>query len=138
MAGRPRKPKEPVVVYDGSCGICEALKSYAEKHVVGEEVFHFVAHQEEDLAKRAPGVELEHAQQTLIVRLVDGTLIEGAAGVAWVMQKMTDPWNQIGQLLAVEPVTRIAQPVYRLVAKNRSRLSRFFGLTACPFPLKED
>lgn len=134
MAINSSSQLEPVVVYDGACGICEAMKGLAEGHLAGGESFRFVAHQDPDLDKLAPGVKLEVAQQTLIVRLEDGTQLEGAAGVAWVMKKMTDPWAQVGHILALGPVASLTQPLYRLVARNRSHLSRLFGLTACPFP----
>ncbi|MCB2197768.1 DUF393 domain-containing protein [bacterium] len=134
MAGKPRKPTGPVIVYDGSCGICEALKSFAASHLAQGMQLQFIAHQDPDLAKYAPGVKVEHAQEKVIVLLEDGTQLEGATGVAWVMKKMTDPWAQVGHILAVGPITQLAQPVYRMVARYRSRLSRLFGLTACPFP----
>lgn len=123
-----------IVVYDGSCGICEWLKNWAAKNIRDGEGLVFIPYQSPGLGAVAPDVSLEIARERLVFREQDGTILAGAAGVAQTMIQMKDPWHQVGLILAVPGVAKLAEPLYRLIAKNRSKLSQLFGLTACPFP----
>lgn len=57
---------------------------------------------------------------------------EGPAAIREVLRHGTSWWMRAaGVMLGLPVVRHIAIPIYALIAHNRSRLSRLFGMTAC-------
>lgn len=111
----------PTLVFDGDCGICTASANWARRRVPSVRVRSHVEHGVESLEK---------------VWLVEGdSRREGADAVAALL-RMADsaPWRALGTLLSLPLVRWVARGAYWVVARNRTRLSRLFGLKACAVP----
>ena len=118
------------VIYDGECGICEALKRRAEA-LDARGRLHFVAYQAADLAALAPGLTAAEASRALIAIRSDGRTWRGARAVFTAMKHLPGIWGKIGTVGAVPVMSWLAEPVYRLVAARRGQISRWLGLNQC-------
>lgn len=110
-----------VVVYDGDCGICEASANWITSHVRGVRV---VSH-------RAHGLE----QIDSVWFVTSSGRLEGARAVAAILRCARGRFfRAVGVVIDLPVIRIVAAVVYRMVARNRRRLSRLFGLKACGIP----
>lgn len=107
-----------VLVYDGDCGMCEKCAGWIRAHMTHVQVVSHHVHGVKDLSA---------------VLLVEGDAHhEGADAIARML--ITSPLRRyalIGHIMNTVGIRSIARVVYSLVARNRSRISRMLGLTAC-------
>jgi predicted DCC family thiol-disulfide oxidoreductase YuxK len=112
---------QPVVVYDGDCGICEASARWILTHVTSVDV---VSHHQYGLT---------HIGSVWFVT-ANGRL-EGAAAVSAILKSAdARAYRTIGVLIGLPGVLFIAGLVYSLVARNRRHISRLLGMNACGLP----
>ncbi len=112
---------QPVVVYDGDCGICEASARW------------IIAH--------APTLEVEsHHQYGLthissVLFVTDFGRTEGAAAVSAIL-KLADSrvYRFCGVIIGLPGVCAVVGLVYAMIAHNRRHISRFFRMNACGLP----
>ena len=106
------------LVYDGDCGICTASAQWARRHVPGVDV---VSH-------RQHGVDAIDK----VWFIDDLGRHEGADAVARLLLRCPARWwRAVGHVLGAPVCRTVARGVYAVVARNRTRLSRLFGLKAC-------
>jgi predicted DCC family thiol-disulfide oxidoreductase YuxK len=114
MAG----PTFPTFVYDGDCAFCSSCARFVERWI--------------------PTQARVEAWQLIDIEAFGLTVTECDAAVQWVtsptahtsgpvaiadLLKAGRPWWQaLGALLGLRPVLWVAAPLYRWVARNRSRL----------------
>lgn len=113
----------PILVFDGDCGICTASANWVRRRVPSVRVRSHTEHGVDSLDK---------------VWLVEGgSRREGADAVSAVL-RLADraPWRVLGAVLALPVVRWIARGAYWVIARNRTRLSRLFGLKACALPVE--
>ncbi|HLI52718.1 MAG TPA: DUF393 domain-containing protein [Acidimicrobiales bacterium] len=123
-------PEKPVLVYDGDCGFCTSSVRWLRRWVHG--AYGVAAWQDADLAQL--GLDEERCRKA--VQWVDpgGRRAQGAAAFAAALG--TDRrWRAFARLLEVPPVSRLAEAVYEVVARNRHRLPG--GTPACRMPASE-
>jgi predicted DCC family thiol-disulfide oxidoreductase YuxK len=123
-------PGEPFLVYDGDCGFCTSSVRWLRRWVQG--AYRVEAWQDADLAE----LGLDEEQCRKAVQWVDpgGGRAQGAAAFAAALR--TDRrWRAFGRLLEVSPLSRLAEAVYEVVARNRHRLPG--GTPACRLPAPE-
>ena len=110
--------RPPVLVYDGDCGICEASSRFLASHTTGVEI---IDHHTYGLA--AIGA----------VWFVDARgRHEGPRAIREVLRFGTTWWvRAAGVVLGLPVIRHLAIPIYALIARNRSRISRLLGMTAC-------
>jgi len=112
---------QPVVVYDGDCGICEASAGWIITHVPSVDV---VSHHQYGLT---------HIGSVWFV--TDNGRLEGAIAVSAILKSATSGvYRAVGVVIGLPGVRSIAQVVYSLVARNRRHISRLFGMNACGLP----
>jgi len=118
------------VVFDGDCGVCQALaQALADRD--RHRRLTFAAYQRADLATLSPGLTREMASRSVYAVAPDGTRWHGARAVFEMAKRLPGLWGWIGRIGALPPLSLLAEPVYRLVARHRMRISRWFGLTQC-------
>jgi len=122
--------QQATVVYDGHCGVCTALKIEAERRD-RENRLRFVPFQSSDLEEVAPGVTRQMASKAVYVIRADGRRFSGARAVFEAMRHLPGPWGSIGAIWAFPALSLLAEPIYRLVARNRATLSRWLNLNVC-------
>lgn len=101
------------VCYDDDCGLCAKCVIW--------------------FAERIPDAEFVAQSQpsrSVVVVLDDLELEEGSAVVA-LLAAAGGPWRILASLLSLRYVQVLASAVYRMVAANRTRISRVLGWDAC-------
>ncbi|MFC4337881.1 thiol-disulfide oxidoreductase DCC family protein [Salininema proteolyticum] len=114
----------PVFVFDGDCAFCTRCAEFVRRRVRTEaEVLPW---QEADLGEL--GLSLEDVEGA--VQWVDSDIrAAGPDAIAVLLRRAQWYWKPIGALLSLSLVSRLAWPVYRLVARNRHRMPG--GTPAC-------
>ena len=107
-----------MLVYDGDCGFCTRCARWVETRARDVEV---VPWQTLDL----PAVGLSEQQvRTAAYWLDDGTTDHGEGAIARSLMACGRGYAVIGRALLVPGVRQVAGVGYRIVARNRGRLSR--------------
>ena len=124
-------PLSPIFVYDGDCAFCTTCARFIERRIpTSAEVSPW---QFADLD--ALGVTQAQAEEA-VLWVADGEPV--AAGPEAIARLLVDGgsyWRALGWVLGLRPVTWLAWPVYRWVARNRHRLPG--GTAACSLPQAE-
>ena len=116
----------PLLVWDGDCGFCEASVDFLIKRASGR--FESVTYQTADLVQLGlTEIDCQKAAQWL----GPTGRASGSDAIAHAFLLADRPWRFVGRLLLHPTVRPIATFGYSSVAKSRSRISRFLGLTAC-------
>jgi predicted DCC family thiol-disulfide oxidoreductase YuxK len=126
----------PVFLYDGDCGFCSASARVIESRILRTDRPNrprVLPWQRADLA----GLGLTAAECELAVQWVDrGTGVRvartGPAAIAAVLGAGGPGWRLAGRVLRMPPVTALAWPIYRLIARHRDRMPG--GTAACALP----
>jgi len=114
------------VVYDGQCAVCQTFYGWASsKDSQGR--LGFTPVQAEGLAGAAPQVDRARAMQALAFVRPDGTVVYGARAMFLTMGRLAGLWGLIGRVMAWPPLSLLAEPAYRLLARHRHR---FAGLVS--------
>lgn len=130
-------PPKPVLLYDGECGLCNALMRFILKH--DQRGVLMFAPLQGPLAQaflRARG--LEAADFDSVVFIADADRIDTAyyrrtAGVLKAMEEMGGGWRRLARVLAFVP-TSWSNVLYRTVARTRYRLFGRYRPTPLPNP----
>lgn len=118
------------VIYDGECGVCSRSVLWAAARDAGGRL-RFVPNQTADLAAIAPGLTRAEAAKSVYAARPDGTTYHGARAIFEMLRCLPGVWHVVGWIGALPPLSLLAEPVYRVFAHNRGRVSAWFGLTQC-------
>lgn len=107
-----------VLVYDGDCGICTRWAGWVDRECEGVDVVDHASHGLASIER---------------VLWIDGTRrAEGAAAVSAVLARSRRRRHRaLGRIASARGIDVVAGIVYGVVARHRSRLSRWFGEPAC-------
>ena len=123
----------PTFVFDGDCAFCSSCARFIERRI--RTTTHVVAWQFADL----DALGLTEAQCEAAVQFAGpgrapsagpvaiADLLRGATGASGRLL-----WRPAGAVLGFRPITTLAWPVYRWVARNRHRMPG--GTAACALP----
>lgn len=106
------------LVFDGDCGFCTTSAKWIERRL-GDTV-RVEMWQALDLASM--GLTADEVSTAAYFVDPDGTLHRGHLGIGRSFEHMALPYRLTGWAMQRPPVSWIAAPVYRLVAKYRYRL----------------
>ncbi len=118
------------LLYDGDCGICSKSAEIISKYNT-EKVFNILPYQFFDFTIY-PILSNEIAQQTVI--LIDKNLnrhFTQSAAVFQILCNLNGVLKIIGKLFNNKLFILLCNPLYKLIAQNRAKISLFFGLNAC-------
>ncbi|MFN7931519.1 MAG: DUF393 domain-containing protein [Blastocatellia bacterium] len=123
--------QQAYLLFDGDCGICSWSAEQAQR-IDRQQIFIVVPYQsisETELQKF--GISYEQCDQKLHVITRHGRVYRGAFGVNYFFWQYF-PWSLLVVLIyALPPVLLGELLAYAWVARNRHRLSQWFGLKAC-------
>ena len=122
-----------IVIFDGDCGVCSALKNWAQKLDTAGRL-HFVAYQAANLGEIAPGLAPQMASQALYFVRRDGVRFRGARAIFETLRRLPGVWGVWGAIGSFPPLSLLAEPFYRLFARYRGHVSRQLGLDLCQLP----
>ncbi|MEZ5243606.1 MAG: DUF393 domain-containing protein [Acidimicrobiales bacterium] len=117
-----------MLVFDGDCGFCTSSARWIEARLSGHAAV--VPWQSCDLGE----LGLTEADVTTAAYWIDesGTAHRGHRAIGLSLMTAGGAWAIVGRLIITPPISWLAGPVYRLVAKYRHRLP---GATdACRLP----
>lgn len=123
---------EPWLVFDGDCAFCTTTATWVADrlHRSGGPNARLMAWQFADLA--ALGTTQERTRREVLWVTTAGTIYGGAAAFSQWLQFRGQPYAIVGRLMDLPLVRTLAAAVYRLVARNRSRMPG--GSPACALP----
>lgn len=117
-----------MIIFDGDCGICTKLSQYAEKKIKQHiDVLPFASTNIDELPE---GIDDNLAVKTVIYIKNSDYFIRSRA-VFEILKIMPGLWKIPGYLFSNKFFSIIFDPFYNLVARNRARISTWFGLDAC-------
>lgn len=124
-------------LFDGDCGICTWSADFIRK-IDRKQIFQIVPYQnfsESELMKF--GITVEHCNRKIQIISKVGKVYQGALGLNYFLWKFF-PWKLLILIIYLVPLFLLLEIIaYRLIAKNRHYLSRWFGLTACRLPQRD-
>lgn len=108
----------PLLVFDGDCGICTASARWIRTRASRVSV---VSHHEYGVASIDKVLFVDESGRR-----------EGADAIAAVLRRCDAArWRVAGSVIGAPIIRVVARVVYRVIASNRTRLSRALGLNAC-------
>jgi len=115
------------VLFDADCGICTYLCRLAQR-LDRFRLLTFVANQ--DRERFPESITAELLERTVVVLLPDGGWVTEGRAVFEVLRAL--PFGVLfGWWLRVPGLASLGNVLYRLVSRNRTRISVGLGLTAC-------
>jgi predicted DCC family thiol-disulfide oxidoreductase YuxK len=119
--------------YDADCGICTACVDWLIRQESAKEKLVVIAYQDEKQVEKYAMIDRRHARlgiQTLDAR---GRVHRDAEAVASCF-RVISRWRWLGICMDWPLLNTASQAGYKLVAKNRATLSRWFSFQACRTP----
>jgi predicted DCC family thiol-disulfide oxidoreductase YuxK len=119
------------LLFDGDCGIC-TWAAAAFGRMDGPREYVIAPFQDyDDAALATLGVTREQCARAVQVVTPAGRVHRGAFGINYVLWRRM-PWTIVVALVYAIPVLLVSELLlYRVVANQRHRLSRWLGLQAC-------
>lgn len=116
-----------LVLYDADCGVCthaaRLLRRLDRAHRLDLTALQVAA-------GRPDTPSLDELLRTLHVRGVGETWSVGGAAMVRISREVA-VLRPFGVVASLPLLRRLVEPAYRLVASNRHRISRLFGIEAC-------
>lgn len=119
------------VLYDGTCGFCTRQARFAQRLGGGPARVHLLSTSVPGVLEHRLGLTRESTNRQMFVEDSTGRLFGGAAAVARIVRQVP-VIGPIGYLYYLPPLKQLADLGYRLVARNRHRLSRLLGWQPLP------
>jgi len=123
-----------LLLWDGDCGFCARcaawLQSQDRKNLF--EIAPYQSKNEKFLAE----YHLDYAACKKEIKLItsEGNILGGAEAFNFFLEKYF-PWSLVIRIIKrLPPLLSIEKIVYRLIARNRPLLSKWFGVKACARP----
>jgi predicted DCC family thiol-disulfide oxidoreductase YuxK len=123
------EPGKDHMLFDGDCGICTRSAEIAGRMDQRFIIEPYQAYPEDELKKF--GITYAKCAKNLQVISERGRVHAGAFAVNYFLWRQF-PWSLLVILIYAVPVLLLLEVIgYRLVERNRYRLSQWFGLKAC-------
>jgi predicted DCC family thiol-disulfide oxidoreductase YuxK len=122
---------EYIIIYDGECGICNYFAGWVAKNSSAN-VFETIPYKKVDFNTLPEGYTPELAMETvLLVERSTQRVYSKAKAVFIILRHTKGLWKIIGRLFANKFSSTLFNPLYSFIARNRSKISRIFGLQNC-------
>lgn len=118
----------PTFLFDGDCSFCSSCARFIENRIRPDA--DVVAWQFAELD--ALGVTEDQVSSAVYYIAPGHHPTGGPAAIADLLRRASTPWRLAGAVLGLRPMTALAWPVYRWVARNRHRMPG--GTAACALP----
>lgn len=118
--GIPARADAWWVVFDGGCAMCQRLVGVLQRLDTSRR-FVAVASHDAQVADRMPWLDADDLARALQVVAPDGRTWQAAAAVEVIVARLPRA-RWLAPLFVIPGVRRLAEQVYRMVARNRHRL----------------
>jgi len=113
------------IIYDGNCKICLRSVDFSVKQV-GNSKLKFLPLQDlETNQEFLSGLKADNLVQSVHLISENGEEIKGARAVFEILGDFPGFLGLTGRFINWEPIIKIAEPVYRIFARYRNKISRF-------------
>ena len=117
------------VVFDGDCGICSAFAQFVEKHKTAGTIKTIPSY---DFDLKQYGINEKLALLTVIfIDSQSKQIYYRTRAVMEIYKHINGPLKLIGYILSNPAASFLLDPVYNLIARNRTWLSAKLGLNSC-------
>jgi predicted DCC family thiol-disulfide oxidoreductase YuxK len=123
--------RKPTFVFDSDCAFCSTSARFIERRIPTSAGI--VPWQRTDLA--ALGLTAAECEQAVQWVAPDGTISAGPRAIARLLIDAGSFWRPLGWAMLTPPISWLAGPVYRLIARNRDKMPG--GTAACALPQAE-
>jgi predicted DCC family thiol-disulfide oxidoreductase YuxK len=117
-------------VFDGQCGLCRKSVAVADRYD-STGLLEFIPYQSEIFERRFPRIHRRLAEATVIVITHDGEMFTGARAVSEIARLLGGVFAVMGFILMQPVLSHIAERTYRLIARNRSAVSKRMSPIKC-------
>jgi predicted DCC family thiol-disulfide oxidoreductase YuxK len=118
------------VLYDGYCVICKQSKRIIQALDWQNRVEFLDIHRWNEVEARYPALDFETAMGQMHTVMPDGSLIGGFDGMRCILREL--PLGlPLWLILHLPGANWLGPKIYRLVARNRYRINKFFGVDIC-------
>jgi predicted DCC family thiol-disulfide oxidoreductase YuxK len=122
--------KTPLVVYDGSCGLCAGNLKWLHR-LDWLRRFDARPYQDEAVFRLVPRLDRAACEQALQLACRNGRIYSGPDAFREIFLRMPATWL-VGILMAIPPMPWVLRRLYPLVARHRYRLG---GHCPVKFPM---
>jgi len=120
-----------LLIFDGDCGICTSTAEFIKKRA-DESFITVKPYQVLNLSEIHNELNAEKTSKSVYFYEVNTSRIYSKSkAVFMVFKRMNGIYKVMGYLLDNPLLVFISNPIYNLIAKNRTKISEFFGLNAC-------
>ncbi|MCO5250628.1 MAG: DUF393 domain-containing protein [Candidatus Kapabacteria bacterium] len=117
-----------IIFFDGDCGICSHSADWLSRRL-DEHEFDILPFDENHEVSKKLNLDVELASKTVIL-VKKGVVFTESLAIFEIAKSLRFPYNIFG-IFANKFCSLLANPIYRLIAKNRAMISRKLGLQAC-------
>ncbi len=120
-----------LLIFDGDCGICTTTAEYIKKRS-NESFIKVKPYQVLNLNEIHNELNAVKTSKSVYFYEVNTSRIYSKSkAVFMALKKMNGVYKVMGYLLDNPLFVFISNPIYNLIAKNRTKISKLFGLNAC-------
>lgn len=124
---------EKIIIFDDKCGICNFAINFVKAKSIGKEIVYiqnsYLPNNEINLLLDTNDIK-KLANETVIYIDKYGFYTKIKA-IAKILIEMKFPYRLFGKILNKTLLIILLNPLYDFVARNRSKISRFFRLDRC-------
>lgn len=106
-----------ILHYDDDCGLCTHCVRWLQDRTTGVLI--------------TPMSDELMVGNAVVLEAGDDDVLYGASAIAVVLSGCGQPWRVVGRFMRFPGVAVVAELVYRLIAKHRSRISSALGWGIC-------
>jgi predicted DCC family thiol-disulfide oxidoreductase YuxK len=117
-----------ILIYDGDCGICSYLAAYLMKRT--KLPLHALPEITSEIEKDY-GEELSAMAQSGVLYIEGGSVFYKTRAVGKCLLLLPYPMKLLAYLFTHKMLAYLFNPIYDLIARNRHKISRLFGLASC-------
>ncbi len=113
---------EQFLIFDGECGFCTRCAGWIERrwtripapqaissHALGQEIANLATPSPQQMSESVWWISVDHRDA-------------GARAVARALIATSSPWRLVGYAIINAPLSWVAEPIYRVVARHRHHL----------------
>ncbi len=122
------KDKDIIIIYDGDCGICSYFMQFAERKTRKKlSIFPFVT---DSLASQY-GLQLHELATESVIVIENSNIYSHSSALRLIFYYMGFIYKIPALLLALKPIEKATNILYRYISRNRHKLSKLLGMKAC-------
>ena len=117
--------QQAIVFYDAECPVCNAFRRWLKRRD-GHDRLRMLPNDAANVRQHAPGLDPATAERMLVTVFPDSRMWKGARGVFGAAAETGGLCGAVCRVMSWKPLSLLAEPGYRLFARHRGRLARFF------------